>query len=89
MLKVEPYFESGYFFFTDCYLILISRFYMQDYFSIKIRSSMQNGINANNHLPVGTEKKFRVELFFEAGKRKVYDMLLSTLVTAKVILFSE
>lgn len=47
VLKVQPHLERGYFFFADSNLILMNRFYVKYYSSIKIRCSMHNGINTN------------------------------------------
>ena len=52
VLKVQPHLERGYFFFADSYLILMNRFYVKYYSSIKIRCSMHNGINTNYYLAI-------------------------------------
>ena len=52
---------------------------MEDYFPVEIGGGMQDGVYADDDLPVGAEEAFRVKLLFEAGERKVYDVFLPAL----------
>lgn len=87
VLKVQPHLERRYFFFADSYLILMNRFYVKYYSSIKIGCSMHNGINTNYYLAIGAE------LGSNCSSSRVRDRSIicscPLFVTAKVILFSE
>lgn len=83
VLKVQPQLERRYFFFAHRYLILMRRFHVKYYFSVKIGRCMHYGINTDNNLTVGTEKTLRVQLFFKSGEGKVYDMFLSAFCNGK------
>lgn len=83
VLKVQPHLERGYFFFADSNLILMNRFYVKDYFPIKIRCSMHNGINTNYYLAIGAEKTSGIQLLFKSGEGQVYNMLLSAFCDGK------
>lgn len=83
VLKVQPHLERRYFFFADSYLILMNRFYVKYYSSIKIGCSMHNGINTNYYLAIGAEKTSQDQLLFKSGERQVYNMLLSAFCDGK------
>lgn len=89
VLKVQPHLERGYFFFADSNLILMNRFYVKYYSSIKIRCSMHNGINTNYYLAIGAEKRLGSNCSSSRVRDRSIICSCPLFVTAKVILFSE
>lgn len=89
VLKVQPHLERGYFFFADSYLILMNRFYVKYYSSIKIGCSMHNGINTNYYLAIGAEKHLGSNCSSSRVRDRSIICSCPLFVTAKVILFSE
>lgn len=89
VLKVQPHLERRYFFFADSYLILMNRFYVKYYSSIKIGCSMHNGINTNYYLAIGAEKHLGSNCSSSRVRDRSIICSCPLFVTAKVILFSE
>lgn len=89
VLKVQPHLERGYFFFADSYLILMNRFYVKYYSSIKIGCSMHNGINTNYYLAISAEKRLGSSCSSSRVRDRSIICSCPLFVTAKVILFSE
>lgn len=89
VLKVQPHLERRYFFFADSNLILMNRFYVKYYSSIKIGCSMHNGINTNYYLAIGAEKHLGSNCSSSRVRDRSIICSCPLFVTAKVILFSE
>ena len=87
--KFSHILKEDTFFFADSNLILMNRFYVKYYSSIKIGCSMHNGINTNYYLAIGAEKHLGSNCSSSRVRDRSIICSCPLFVTAKVILFSE